>query len=95
MSIAIVHDEPASFDCERCDGTGIEYFGHDPDWCGECGGTGEDHIDLSPLATLAHNLAIAGGLCAAFELGRQFCWRAMVGLPAAEDWRPGSGRAAP
>lgn len=47
------------------------------------------------LATLAHNLAIAAGLCRAFEQGRTFFWRAMDGLPASEDWRPGCQKDAP
>ena len=47
------------------------------------------------LANLGHSLFIAAGLCRAFELGRDDRMRAMLGLPADEDWRPGCGRVAP
>jgi hypothetical protein len=71
-SISIVHDEPAFVTCASCNGRGYTTalrWGIAPDWCPECEGAKEVAVDLSSLATLAHNLAIAGGLCAAFEQG--------------------------
>lgn len=44
---------------------------------------------------LAHNLAMAGALCASFRLGFDARMRAMLGLPADEDWKPGCQRVAP
>jgi hypothetical protein len=45
-------------------------------------------------STLAYNLSIAGGLCESFDRGSTYRMRAMIGLPADEDWKPGCGRAA-
>lgn len=36
-------------DCDACNGTGVEYFGHDPDWCSSCGGCGTDWIPAHPV----------------------------------------------
>ena len=93
-----------SIECDLC---GSFYGGLDgPDecWC-------RVHVELSEafvfamtetgeellgrMATLAGNLRIAAGLCRAFELGSEYRMRAMIGLPASEDWKPGCGRSAP
>ena len=43
------------------------------------------------VATLAHNLAVAGALCEAFDMG----WNQAFGDGSGEDyWRPGCGRGA-
>lgn len=46
------------------------------------------------LAALAHNLAIAAFGQRMFELGSEYRMRAMLGLPASEDWTPGCGKQA-
>lgn len=44
------------------------------------------------LVCLSRNLAIAGGLCAAWKLG----WNSNASFPIlGNDWRPGCGRSAP
>lgn len=100
MSVSLVHDDPVYIDCARCDGRGFIYvqhsaYGGGTDYCGDCGGSGEDWIDLSELSTLAHNLSIAAGLCAAFAQGSEYRMRMMLSLPADEDWRPGCQRPSP
>ena len=52
-------------------------------------------VDLLPLAALAHNLAIAGALCASFELAIDSCSTSCEHWYGASDWRPGCGKAAP
>lgn len=54
------------------------------------------------LDSLAHNLAIAAGLCRAFELGEKREWAVRLGRgarPFREQrcgaWKPGCGRTAP
>lgn len=52
------------------------------------------------LATLAHNIGVAGGLCRAFSLGGRhaddlWAWDHVVGNPDAWLWRPGCRRPAP
>lgn len=47
------------------------------------------------LVCLARNLRDAAALERAFGLGRDDRVRAMLGLPAGEDWRSGCGREAP
>lgn len=82
-TLALVHCEPLFVDCPRLDQCG--------DHCHECDGAGEIAIDLSDLATLAHNLAIAAALCASFEMGRDAgpdrhqAWKTAW-------WRPGCGK---
>jgi hypothetical protein len=46
------------------------------------------------LATLAHNLATAGGLCAAFHAGAEHA-REIYRNGAKYSWRPGCQRSAP
>lgn len=40
----------AASDCKRCQGRGYHYgfgeHGHDPDWCLDCGGPGDELHDL-------------------------------------------------
>lgn len=52
-------------------------------------------IDMDAIGVLVGNLVVGAGLGAAFELGSTYRMRAMIGLPAAEDWTPGCGRSAP
>lgn len=47
------------------------------------------------LATLAHNLAIAAFMCAAFNEGSDHRMRMMLDMPLDEDWRPGCRQPAP
>jgi hypothetical protein len=59
--------------------------------CRGCGRVDGDPmlVDMLTLGVLAHNLAIAGGLCESFDRGSTYRMRAMIGLPADEDWKPG------
>lgn len=93
MNISIVHDDPAFVTCKRCEGKGYPTPppGLDPDYCVECSGHGEIALDLSDLATLAHNLAWAAGLCASFEMGRDAGPDTHVPLKTSW-WRPGCGK---
>lgn len=45
------------------------------------------------MRNLSKNLIVAGALCVAFQQGSDFRMRAMLSLPADEDWKPGCGRA--
>lgn len=62
-----------SFDCARCNGSGIDpkRIGRDPDWCIECGGPGFHVVELG---TWLRNLATAAGMARAFAAG----WDAAV-----------------
>ena len=49
------------------------------------------------LDTLAHNLAMAGGLCRAYDIGMErmsMIW-CRDEIDPVRDWRPGCGRTAP
>jgi hypothetical protein len=74
MKLVDINFEEAcvSFECEACGGTGEQLApgrDTDPDYCGQCGALG---IHVEYLGTLFANLAVAGALCAAFELGRGY-----------------------
>lgn len=87
-------DDPPFVTCKTCDGRGYTTalkWGIDPDWCPECGGAKEIALDMTALATLSHNLAIAAGLCESFNRGSDYRMRMMLALPASEDWKPGCG----
>lgn len=76
MSAWIEGDLLLERDCPRCKGSGIDPVRTgfasdrhlvDPDWCGDCGGVGMEHVDL---ACLLLNLWTAIGLAAAAEAAR-------------------------
>jgi hypothetical protein len=50
---------------------------------------------LLSCATLAHNLAIAGALCAAFSQGAVYMVRSVLRPNEPEAFTPGCGRSAP
>lgn len=94
MNISIVHNEPYFADCKRCEGRGyVGGPGLDRDYCADCGGTGDYAVDLSALATLAHNLAVAAFGERMFRLGEAANEHDNVGY-AGEPWRPGTGHSA-
>lgn len=101
MTLSLLPSAPAFVECGECHGTGEWHPGRgiDPDWCGFCGGTGEDWLDLSPLATLAFNLGIAAGLCMTFwegwEQREHHDLYSAHGYRTEQDWRPGCGKRAP
>lgn len=98
MSCEFIDTQPVPSDCKRCNGTGmVGRPPSDPDWCMECGGVGCDWLDRSALFTLAHNLAVAGALCAAFDLGgphRSWVSDRIDGYEYDEPWHPGCNRPA-
>lgn len=59
--------------CGHCGGKGEcrHLAGSDviTEWCCDCGGAGEDWIDISPAVRLINGLAVAGCLAAAEERG--------------------------
>jgi len=83
--------------CDGCYGEGSYVVGYDPDR-GEvtercCLGP-DFAYDPAALATLAHNLAVAGALCRAFALG----WdgRIRYSIDGWDVWMPNvAGKAAP
>jgi hypothetical protein len=99
MKLVDINFEEAcvSFECEACGGTGEQLApgrDTDPDYCGQCGALG---IHVEYLGTLFANLAVAGALCAAFELGQQweFAFRVYPGgarirreYADRKHWRP-------
>ena len=95
--------DPPFVTCKTCDGRGYVTalkWGIDPYWCPECGGAKEIALDMTALATLAHNLGVAGALCRSFHLGGKHAddlWARdhVVGNPDAWLWRPGCWRPAP
>ena len=88
MSLSIVCDELLWEPCTWCNRNGANL----PDgFCDVCSNQGEVPIDVSDLATLAHNLAIGAALCRAFELGRR---REACPVPWG-GWVSGCGKAAP
>lgn len=82
-NISIVHDDPVVEQCGYCD-NGIQC----DHYCRHCGGDGIDVLDLSALATLAHNLAVAGAMMAA-------ALYAELRLTQGIEWMPGCGVEAP
>lgn len=84
-------DDPPFARCNDCDGGKNGYLGHG-EYCGNCNGTGEYPFDMSRLDTLGHNLAIAGGLQRANQIGYARCAGNHEG---ALLWRPGCGTSAP
>lgn len=66
--LIISTDDPPFVCCADCDGGANAYRGHG-EYCGTCDGHGERPLDMSALATLAHNLAIGAALCRSYELG--------------------------
>ena len=96
MSLVIVpasHTVPiVAFSCGECrriERTSVPCC----DGCGRIGGT--NRISIAMLATLVHNLAIAAGLCASFDLAIDSCATSCEHWYGASDWRPGCGKAAP
>lgn len=91
--------DPLFTSCETCRGTGEVEAGFGDcagrEYCGECSGHGEVAHDLSWLATLAHNLAIAGGLCATYWDGVRTEFSHHLHAPWIERWRPGCAKPAP
>jgi hypothetical protein len=85
-SISIVHDDPYIDQCGYCD-NGIQ----GDRYCRYCNGDGVTVFDYSDLATLAHNLAIAGGLCRAHKLGAGFGYEWATREPFYPRWEPGCG----
>jgi hypothetical protein len=63
-----------------------------------CRPCAEYHFDRTPLDRLAHNFAIAGALCRAFDLGnhdgQNYVTESEGCRPAYPDWKPGCGRSA-
>ena len=103
MSLFMQTTTPMEVPCRSCNGLGDDahlYAGGapDPDFCPDCGGVGTEFVDL---ATLGHNLAVAGALCKAFELGDEHGYRVGVAIvtldsPSPAPWRPNTaGRPAP
>ena len=83
VAFEIIDTDPVVDQCGYCD-NGIQ----GDQYCRYCGGDGVDVFDRSSLFTLAHNLAIAGGLCASWVLGSNHGYPDECGW----DWRPGCGR---
>lgn len=92
-NIIIVHDDPLVEQCGYCD-NGIQ----GDQYCRYCGGDGVEVFDYSPLATLAHNLAVAALGCAAFELGKAYGAERVITEWNGGGWtypfHPGCGRSA-
>ena len=61
-------DAVAFFECSGCKGTGTERLGHDPEWCRDCGGTGDHPVYFG---TWLRNLANVAQAERAFRLGVQ------------------------
>lgn len=79
--------EPRLVQCQRCRGTGNERrYGITP--CVACDGVGGHNADDWPLATLAHNLAVAGAMMVA-------ALYAELRLTHGIEWMPGCGVEAP
>ena len=73
MSLYLETDVQPEVPCHGCNGSGVQYADRgggcpEPDYCDECGGIGACGVG-SQMATLAHNLAIAGALKWSFDLG--------------------------
>lgn len=87
----------AYFTCPTCKGSGESapastcHLGGfvDPDWCSDCGGPGELVVHFG--AWIA-NLAIAAGLCLAFQLGTRHGFDLCSFASPPDNWRPGCGR---
>lgn len=64
--------------------------------CWTCGDDSDPFVVdlLATLATLAHNLSQAGGLCAAFNLGDALGSWGEDPYPDPKPWEPGCGKAA-
>jgi hypothetical protein len=99
MTLSFTHDAQLVVDCDRCEGRGEVYRNHEPDYCGACGGSGDDYFDVS---VLIGNLVVGAGLCRAFWLGHRASvlsgrnWdRRTLDLPEFEFWAPYCGRSAP
>lgn len=76
-------------DCEPCDICGEIWTVDMPCMCGRTS------VAAIHLYTLAHNLAVAGGLCRSFELGKSDA-EEYWGITCGEQrWSPGCGKQAP
>jgi hypothetical protein len=95
--IYISFDEPLIVTCPCCGG-GRGDFVNPCDWCGATGGVPPEAA-RDQLATLVHNLAIAGTLCRAFHLGRAWQYERLASEWNGGGWtypfEPGCGRSAP
>jgi hypothetical protein len=104
MSIYLETDVQPEAPCSGCNGSGEQCADRgggcpEPDWCVECGGVGACGIG-SQMATLAHNLAIAGALTRAHALGFPRMFTVTRGGETYDDWEMrwepnAKGRAAP
>lgn len=79
MYIELIDCDPV---IEECDHLWCEDGRIGDRWCPRCGGDGWKTFDRSALFTLAHNLAVAGGLCASREQAHDL-WD--------PKWSPGCG----
>ena len=76
--------------CRWCSGTGGT---GDDVTCDRCDGTGETVREVTWIATLAHNLAVAGFGALMFKAGDNFAWH-MAGDDFSQctcQWEPGRG----
>lgn len=89
---SIVESEPFFVDC-TCGGNP----GRFPEgFCEDCGNTGEVAAEpMCSLYTLAHNLAMAGGLCESFSKGAVYMARSVMRPSAPDAFMPGHALAAP
>ena len=76
---------PRLIPCNHCNGSGR---GRVTLACDVCDGLGGWQSVDWPLATLAHNLTIAGALCTAYSIGAVFC-----PCSSCDAWKPGCGKA--
>ena len=84
----LIDTEPVVDQCGYCD-NGV----HGDQYCRYCNGDGVSVFDRSSLLTLAHSLAVAGGLCEAFNEGWSSGWDAArpTELGDTPGWYPGCG----
>ena len=94
--VAVGFAEPRLVICPWCKGSG-HAPGNQFINCERCGGDCGYQTDDWPLATLSHNLSIAAGLCAAWDLGQRGAHRIWTHWDHndASLWKPGCGKAAP
>lgn len=90
--LTIRFTSPRLVTCRCCKGTS-QGFGTLR--CDCCNGDGCYEVDDPSLATLAHNLAVAGGLCASFNLGCRYADDLWDVDAHSRRWRPGCRRPAP
>ena len=60
-----------------------------------CGSHKFDRVSWQEITTLAHNLAVAAGLCRAFDLGVESCFTYCEHWYGSDGWKPGCGCEAP